>query len=248
MTVSTPTPNLGRYMFGLSTLALGLITLIWHDYNGWHQPPYLVYAAAAAMILGGAAVLFSGTAKPGAVILAAVYFVFTAQCVPGIIAAPKIYNSWGNFFEQLSLFTGAALVFARFSTAWSHETRNLLGRLLFGISTVSFTLEQAFYLGPTANFVPKWFPPSPMFWAIATTVLFALAALALLTNVMALLASRLLTAMLVLFGLIIWIPLLFKDPHSHTNWSETALTFVIAGVSWLLADLLAEPRPGVAAS
>ena len=242
MMASAPTSNLGRQVFGVSTFALGLITLVWHDYNGWHQPLYLVYAAAVALILGGVAILFSATAKPGAVLVAAVYLVFTAQCMPGIIAASKTYNSWGNFFEQLSLVTGAALVFARFSS-WSPETRSLFGRLLFGISTVSFTLEQAFYLGPTANFVPKWFPPSPMFWAIATTVLFALAALALLTNVMALLASRLLTAMLVLFGLIIWIPLLLKDPHSHTNWSETALTFVIAGVSWLLADLLAESRP-----
>ena len=46
-----------------------------------------------------------------------------------------------------------------------------------------------------------------MFWAIATTVLFALAALALLANQKALLAARLLTAMIVGFGLLVWIPL-----------------------------------------
>ncbi len=55
MSVSTPSWNLGRHLFGAAALAFGLITLAWHDYNGWHPPPYIVYAAAAAQILGGAA-------------------------------------------------------------------------------------------------------------------------------------------------------------------------------------------------
>ena len=79
-----------------------------------------------------------------------------------------------------------------------------------------------------------------MFWALTITVLFALAAMAILTNRMALLATRLLTVMLLLFGLLVWIPLLLSGPHSQANWSETALTFAIAGTTWILADLLGE--------
>jgi hypothetical protein len=81
-----------------------------------------------------------------------------------------------------------------------------------------------------------------MFWAVTTTVLFALAAVALLTNRRALLATRLLTMMLVIFGLLVWVPLLLSDPHNHTNWSETTETFAIAGAAWILADLLGEYR------
>ncbi len=247
MTVSvpgsnTPSSNLGRHLFGVAALAFGLITLVWHDYNGWHQPRYLVHAAAAALIFGGAAIQFRRTAKTGAAVLTTVYLVFALRCAPGIVAAPKIYNSWGNFFEQFSLVAGAAIVYARWSSAWSRETLNRIGRILLGICTASFTLEQAFYLGATAGLVPKWIPPSQMFWAVATTVLFALAAVALLANRMALLAARLLTMMLVLFGLVVWLPLLLSDPHSHTNWSETVETFAIVGTAWILADLLAEHR------
>jgi hypothetical protein len=79
-----------------------------------------------------------------------------------------------------------------------------------------------------------------MFWAVATTVFFGLAALALLTNRMALLATRLLTMMLLIFGLVVWVPLLLSDPHNHANWSETAETFAIAGTAWILAELLGE--------
>jgi hypothetical protein len=240
MTVSTPGSNLGRHVFGVAALAFGLITLAWHDYNDLHLPRFIVYPASAALLFGGAAIQFRRTAKTGAAALGAAYLLFAALCVPGIVAAPKIYNSWGNFFEQFSLVAGAALVYARLSSPWSRETLNRIGCILLGICAASFTLEQAIYLHATASLVPKWFPPSQMFWAVATTVFFALAAVALLTNRMALLATRLLTMMLVTFGLLVWVPLLLSDPHNHTNWSETAETFAIAGVAWILADLLGE--------
>jgi hypothetical protein len=239
MTVSTPNSNLGRHVFGVAVLAFGVITLAWHDS---HQFRYIVYAASAALIFGGAAIQFRRTAKTGAAVLGAAYLVFVLLCVPGIVAAPQIYNSWGNFFEQFSLLTGAAIAFARLSSARSPETLNRIGRILLGICTASFTLEQAFYLAPTASLVPKWLPPSQMFWAVATTVLFALAAVALLINRMALLAARLLTMMIVSFGLLVWVPLVLSNPHNHSNWSEIAETFAIAGTAWILADLLGEVR------
>lgn len=224
-------------MFGVAALAFGIVTLAWRDYNGWHQLPYIIYAAVA-QIFGGAAIQFRRTAKTGAVVLGAVYLVFALLCVPRIVATPQIYNSWGNFFEHLSLVTGAVIVYARWSSSWAPETLNRIGRILLGICAASFTLEQAIYLDPTASLVPKWLPPSQMLWAITTTVAFALASVALLTNLVALLATRLLTTMIVIFGLLVWVPLLLSDPHNHTNWSETAETFAIAGAAWILADLL----------
>jgi hypothetical protein len=242
MTVSTPNSNLGRHMFGVAALASGLITLAWHDSNDGHQLRYVVYAAAAALLFGGAAIQFRRTAKAGAAVLGAAYLVFVLLSVPGIVAEPQIYNSWGNFFEQFSLLSGAAIVYARLSSAWPPETLTRIGRILLGICAASFTLEQAIYLDATAKFVPKWVPPTQMFWAVTTTVFFALAAVALLTNRMALLASRLLTMMVVSFGLLVWIPLVFSNPHNHTNWSENAGTFEIAGAVWILADILGEYR------
>src|SRR5215470_20415373 len=100
MTASTPTSNIGRHVFGVAALALGLITLAWHDYSAWHQQRYIAYAAAAAQIFGGAAIQFRRTEDAGAVVLGGVYLVSTLLCVPGIVATPQIYNSWGNFFER----------------------------------------------------------------------------------------------------------------------------------------------------
>jgi hypothetical protein len=252
MAVSTRSSNLGGHLFGASSLAFGLITLAWHNYNDWDQlryvlnasdGPVFLYAVAAAQIFGGSAIQFRRTAKTGAAVLGAVYLVFTLLCAPRIVASPQIYDRWGNFFEQFSLMTGAALIYARSSSVWTPQTLNRIGRISLGLCAGSFGLEQAIYLNNTTILVPKWLPPSQMFWAIATTVLFALAAVALLTNRMALLATRLLTIMLVSFGLLVWIPLLVSQPRSHTNWSEAAETFAIAGTAWILADLLGEYRP-----
>ena len=240
MTVLARSSNPGRHVFGVAALAFGVITLAWHDYNDSHRLRYIVYSASAALMFGGAAIQLRRTAKTGAAVLGAAYLVFALLCVPGIVAAPQIYNSWGNLFEQFSLLTGAAIVYAHLSSAWSPETLNRIGRVLLGICAASFTLEQAIYLDATVHLVPKWVPPSQMFWAVATTVFFALAAVSLFTNRMALLATRLLTMMLVLFGLLVWVPLVLADPHSHTNWSEFAETFAIAGTAWILADLLGE--------
>ncbi|HEV2878385.1 MAG TPA: hypothetical protein VGW96_02285, partial [Candidatus Eremiobacteraceae bacterium] len=210
-------PNLGRHLFGVAAVAFGVITLVWHDYKDWDQlrsilnattGPVFLYVAAAAQILGGLAIQFPRTAKMGAAVLVAVYLVLALLYVPRIIAKPQVYDRWGNFFEWFSLVIGPAIVYARLSPRFSPETVGRIARILMGVCVASFTVEQAIHLGPTASLVPKWLPPSQMFWAVTTTVAFALAAVALLTNCMTLLATRLLTTMLVIFGLLVWVPIL----------------------------------------
>jgi hypothetical protein len=251
MNVFMPRSDIGRHVFGLAGLAFGIITLVWHNYKDWDElrpflnatdGPVFTYAAACAWIFGGVAMQFRRTASVAALVLGEVYFVFALSYVPPIVAAPLVYDRWGNLFEQLALLTGALLIYRRVSPVWPPEILQRMGRLLFGVCVASFTVEQAIHLSDTASLVPKWLPPNQMFWALATTVAFALAAVALLTSWMALLATRLLTLMLVLFGIVVWLPILAVHHHSHFNWSETAETFAIAGTAWVLAEILGESR------
>jgi hypothetical protein len=89
----------------------------------------------------------------------------------------------------------------------------------------------------TADLVPKWIPPSQSFWAILTTIAFALAAISILINRQARLALGLMTLMLALFGVLVWIPRLIAHPEAHGNWSESGLTFLITGAVWMVFDL-----------
>jgi hypothetical protein len=65
---------------------------------------------------------------------------------------------------------------------------------------------------------------------------------------MAVVATRLLTLMVVLFGLMIWVPSIVSAPHTHFNWTECGENFVIAGATWIVADLLSSYRRAVAVS
>jgi hypothetical protein len=251
--------SLGRYVYGLAAIGSGICALVWHDFDALGSVPHheiLTYIAATIEILGGVAVLWSRTARgprtarAGAAALGAIYLAFALIGVPLIFEHPLIYNNFGNFFEQFSLASGAVILYAcSCATAPARTARlALAGYYSFGICVVSFALEQLFYLSATASLVPKWIPPGQMFWAIATTAAFALAAIALLTGFMALPASRLITAMIVGFGLLTWLPMLFANPHSFANWSESAETLAIAASAWVVADFLSDRRSAESAT
>jgi len=244
-------PKLGRHVYGLAAVLFGFVALTWHDFNIWQQiralgdvshRGALVFIYAALELTGGIAIQWRKTVRLGATILGGISLVFALLWVPLIAAKPQVYDSWGNFFEQFSLVSGASIVYATVDDTERSERLAWVGYISFGLCVISFTLEQLFYLSGTASFVPKWIPPGQMFWAITTTIAFALAALALFTGFWDLLASRLLTAMIVGFGLFIWLPAPFVDPRKQINWAGNAENLAIAGAAWIVADYLGQSR------
>jgi hypothetical protein len=239
--------SLGRYVYGLAAIGAGICALAWHDFGALGGVPHraiLTYIVATIVILGGVALQWPRTARAGAVALGTIYFIFALLGLPSILAHPLVYNGFGNFFEQFSFVSGAVMLYACSGPIAPTRTATLaqIGYYSFGICVVSFALEQLFYLSETASLVPKWIPPGQMFWAVATTAAFALAAIALLTGFMALLASRLTTAMILAFGLLVWLPALFANPHSFLNWAESTETLGIAASAWIVADFLGHRR------
>lgn len=239
----------GRVVFGASAVLFGVIALMWHDADTWqslHRILALPFgtvigdALMIALIAGGIGLVFARTARAASIVLSVIYAIFSLACIPGIIGAPRIYAQYDGFFEQFCLFCGAIAAYAATqpdtaqSAALSQVTRFGLG-----LCAIAFTLAQAVYLRVTAGLVPTWIPPNQMFWAILTTIAFALAALAILINFQARLAMRLMGLMLALFGVLVWIPLLVAHPEAHLNWSEFALTFLITGATWTVAETTA---------
>ncbi len=248
--------SLGRHVFGLSAIAFGITCFVWRDFGApWRQidafgnVPHrevFVYIVAAIEILGGIAIQWRKTARAGALTLSIIYFIFALLWIPTIVSHPRAYYGYGHFFEQFSVVLGPLIIWATLSTSNLRRSAALsrFAYTFFGICVVSFALEQLFYLSPTASFVPKWIPPGQMFWAIATTVFFALAAIALLSGIFALLAARLVTAMIMGFQLLIWLPAPFSDPHKLMNWAGNAENLAIAGAAWIVADYLGQNHSG----
>jgi len=256
---------LGRHVYGFAAVMFGILTFAWRDVNLWRQiiplgkvphPEIFLYIAAAIQLFGGLAIQWAPARRVGAVSLGSIYLIFALLSVPEIVAKPLTYNNWGSFFEQFSLVSGALVVFGatnpnnhraapracpeRLTEGKESNGLARIGYVSFGICVISFALEQLAYLSVTASLVPKWIPPGQMFWAVTTTIAFALAAIAILLGRAALLASRLLTVMLIGFGLLVWLPIVISRPHTLFNWTESAETLAIAGVAWIVADFLTQ--------
>jgi uncharacterized membrane protein YphA (DoxX/SURF4 family) len=238
----------GRIVFGASAVLFGVIALMWHDADTWQNLVHLWklpfgtiigWCLMIAQIAGGIGIMFPRTARPASIVLCVVYLCFSLACVPDIIAAVNVYDKYGgSFFLFFSLVCGTvALYGATGPDAASGVVLNRVARLGLGVCAISFALGQALLLPDTAHLIPKWIPGNQMFWALFTTIAFALAAIAILANRLARLAMRLMTLMLALFGVLVWLPHVIAHPQAHFNWSELALTFLVTGAAWTVSDL-----------
>lgn len=236
---------MGRHLFGAAAVALALASLALHVQlvSSWTLPGRMVFldVTAAAQIAGGIAIQFPRSARVGAIILLAVYVLFACTFVPAIFARPKVYASWGDVFYSVGLVVGAAVAYVLASPSPSKiKTTAHAAVFLFGLCNISYAIEQIEFFARTVSLVPPWIPFGGTFWAIATTIAFALAGIALLVRYKPLLASQLLTVMLLIFAVTIWIPMLFAQPGEPGNWSEGLETFALAGSAWIITDFLLE--------
>ncbi len=244
--------NLGIYVYGGAAVWLGLVGLVSGDFaGGWqHVGPNtplrepLAYLTAVIELAAGIALLLPRTARFGALLLTILYAVFTLLWAPkAFVDVFRLnYDAMGNVFEEFSLLAAGLVLCAILSPAGSSFSRreSLFARI-FGLCPVSFGIVHIFdTMQGIASWVPKWLPPGQLFWAYATTISFFLAAAAILTGIMAPLAARLLTAEIVGFELLVWIPRLIAAPRDHFNWSGNGICLAIAGAAWVVSDSISE--------
>ena len=239
------TSNLGLYIYGGAAIFLGLVGLVSGDFaTSWQnvgpniplRAP-LAYLTAVIELAGGIALLLPRTARAGALTLTIVYSVFTLIWVPKAFVNLGNYDPIGNVFEEFSLVAAGLVLYAILSPAGSSIARRRpFFVLLFGICPISFGIVHIVDMPGLLGWIPGWLPPNKMFWAYATTIGFFGAAVAILTGVMAPLAARLLTAEIVIFELLVWIPNLFGRPDNHFNWAGNAICTALAGAAWVVSD------------
>ncbi|MGA3038185.1 MAG: hypothetical protein ABSE64_11965 [Vulcanimicrobiaceae bacterium] len=222
-----------RIVFGLSAVVYGVAGFMWHDSVAWqlaHSTP-IAWCLAIAQVVFGIGIMLPRSERPSSIVLGVVYTLFALSSAPGMITAPLDPGSYVNFFEQLALVCGAIAVNAR------SRTLGRTARLTLGICTLSFAWAQVVYLQYTASLVPTWIPPNQVFWTWLTTIAFALAGIAILINVRARLAMRLMALMMALFGILVWVPHLIAQPHLLSNYDEISSNYLMTAAVWLVAEV-----------
>jgi len=245
--------NLGKWVFGGAAIVLGVIGFAYGDFaTPWQRVaatvPHrhmLAFVAAACEILGGAGILWRRTARAGAALLAILYGIFVLSWLGQVVEAPMVYDSWGNVFEELSLVIAALVVLASVSprdSAWA-RSEDAISRV-YGVCAISFATVHFVYLRGAASWVPAWIPFGQIFWAVATGVCFLAAAGAILSGVLAGLAARLLTAEIVGFEILIWLPKLLAAPHDRFAWAGNGISLAMSGAAWVVADSIENRAKG----
>lgn len=251
--------NLGMYVYAIAAVAAGVINLIWRDFaTGWqpiqafgdHVPGRELYACITAvwLVAGGAAMFWRWTARGGAKALAIVYLIFAVFWLPRLYWGPHvlglhasvIIGVLGGVAEQVILVCGGLIVSMRLraSSSPSPSRAALIVRVVFGLCSVDFGLAHLSGVKNVAALVPKWLPPGPDFWAILTGIGFVLAGFAIVSGVLDVLASRLLTLMLIVFSALVLAPHILAAPHDHEAWGGNAFNLAAVGAAWILADWL----------
>jgi uncharacterized membrane protein YphA (DoxX/SURF4 family) len=250
MAAEKATMVLGRRVYGLGVMALGMACLAFGDFDPG-QPvaktfparTALAYAAGALMVVAAAAVEWRRTAAGGAAALTVYYAFFVVILMQGrlLLSHYAEFVMYEDIAMQLAIAAGGLIVYAttaRIDAAMAARFTRV-GRLAFGVCALIFGGAHFAYLKNTASLVPKWLPPAQEFWAYATGVGFVAAGVAILTGIQSRLAAILVTAMLVSFGMLANGRILLADHSSHWNWTESAVNLAVVGAAWVVADSLA---------
>lgn len=256
--------RIGVYVYGIASIAAGILDLIWGEFDPAHQPvqawgdhipgvAIFAYIAALCLIAGGAAMLWRTSERVGAAALAILYGIFILFPLPRFYTAPHYvgYNAavyigvMSSVCQQIILCVAAAIVWQLAARGALSQRAALLARWIFGLCSVDFGLTHLTGIRFANPFVPKWMPLGATFWTVFTGVAFVLAGLAIIMGVLDVLAARLLGLMLLVFSLLVLTPPIFASPHHHVPWGANAYNLTALGAAWIVADWLATRRPPV---
>ena len=259
--------GLGHALFGVSVMGLSALGLAYGDFKPLLEPfPALLpqphawaYGSAAILLVTGVGLLFGRTALVSVTIVAAFGLIWLITRARALFVGPLNIGSLYGVFEALGPLIGAWILYALLCRQYSSPAPGLptgngalrVARILFGISCIEYGAAHFAYAAYTASMVPAWLP-APTGIAYLTGALHAAAGLGLVFGICPRLAATMEGTMMCLFGVLVWLPTFFSHHRpawaspTEVQWSETALTFLLASSALIVAASVQDDRRGLA--
>lgn len=247
--------RVGVWLYGLATIATGLLDIIWRQFEASHQPlkalgnvpgeEALAIIAGILLVAAGIALLWRKTARAGAIASAILYVVFALFWVPRYFAITHVTGFKigvlifvvGGALEQVLLAAPVAMIHSGAANPDSAVQGRAMtaARWMLGLPPIFFGLGHLVSLHAYKPFVPHWVS-FPLFWIGLTGIAFLLAGSAIVSGIQAVLAARMLALMLLLFEFMVEIPPIFAHPHSQGAWGGALYNLTAIGVCWMFAE------------
>lgn len=253
----------GRFLLAVPMVIFGVQHFLFANFVAMIVPPWIpwhffwAYFVGIALIAAGVAIMMKREAwlagfLLGAMILAFVVLIHSRLLArwPGdLFAMNSIFGPYpgrlNNACKDLGL-SGAAFLFAGTqSEAWKDSGRDKVfttGRVLFAIAVATLGVLHFVYpafapgIQPMSMAVKLPLPGQPA-WSYFTGVAFLTAAAAIFLNSKVRLAATLLGILILLFGLIVWVPWLAMHPQDVAG-GNYLKDMGLAGGALLLAGAL----------
>jgi uncharacterized membrane protein len=248
--------GLGHALFGISVAGLAALVLAFGNYApimapfpaSLRWPEILAYGSGAILLAASAGLFFARTAPVSALTIGAYESVWVLARARALLLKPLVVGSWYGLGEAFGPLLGAWILYAvlrrrgdgRVATVMTGDRALHVARVLFGAACVAYGAAHFAYATFTATLVPAWLPDRTGL-VYLTGACHAAAGFALLVGILPRLAATLEAIMLSLFGCLVWLPSFFMHPapawapSAQIQWSETFLTFLLAGSAWIAA-------------
>jgi uncharacterized membrane protein len=229
----------GRFLLGVPMVIFGIEHFLFANFVTMIVPPWIpwplfwTYFVGIALIAAGLAIIVRKEAQLAGLLLGAMILAFIllihsrllAQLPSDLFAANPIFGPHpgrlNNACKDLGL-SGAAFLFAGTqSDTWKVQGKDkvfTLGRVLFAIAVATLGVLHFVYpafapgVQPMSTTINFPLPGQPM-WSYLTGIAFVVAAVAIFLNNRVRLAATLLGILILLFGLIVWVPWLARHPQ-----------------------------------
>jgi uncharacterized membrane protein len=245
----------GDVLFAAPVAGVAVLSLVYGNFvplvDPFPGPKVLTVALGLVLLATSIGLLFERTLAASAITIAVFATAWALARTSPIFQAPQSIGSWYGFCEAVSMLAGVWTLYAL------HRRHNHAGKVapltsaialrvargLFGAACLVYGIAHFAYAAYSLPFVPTWLPARvPLLYA--TGVFHAAAGAALIIGILPRLAARLEATMIILFGVLVWLPSYFVNPtpkwagNLQNQWSETIVTFLLAGVAFLIAESL----------
>jgi uncharacterized membrane protein len=249
--------RLGRSLFGVGTLSLGVLNFAFAGPVLGLEPlpewlpagKWWAYTMAVLLVVGGLGVM-SDRLRPyrWATALSVVFsaWFFLLQ-LPALVTHMHSGSRWAAAFECLAICSAAWVLASTLQNDAMGPLRRrgklgpmaTLGRYGFGVSLPVFGVLHFVYWQYTASVIPGWIPGSPVFWTYFTGCAHIAAGVALLSGVQSRLAATMLGIMFGSWVFIVHVPRVIAGPHIQSEWTSLCIAITLCGGAWLVSGYLA---------
>lgn len=229
--------QLGRALFAVTTIALGILDLGYRDTLMWKVLPKslplstttaLSLVTGVLLIVAGAGLLTPTFQLVAARVLVVFLFVWDVLVgIPPVIASPGAEVTW--------LVLGMMTIVLMAGWLLAGKGQVAASRTIVGLSLLPVGLSHFSYQQVTLDLVPLWMP-ARLLVVYVVGAAHAAAGIGLLFGVVPRLAARMEAGMLLAFAVLVWIPRVTSNPALHFNWTELLGTVMIGAAMWVVAD------------